>query len=81
MNYDELPSRGKVTADGEKTRKCGCKGRAYVFYDEDRKYHVECEKCGWVVAYKAPSLDIAIKMWNDMPTAVVGCEWGDYLCK
>jgi Fe2+ or Zn2+ uptake regulation protein len=70
MNYDELPSRGKVTADGEKTKNHACGGRCYVFYDENRQYHVECEKCGTLVTFKARSLDWAIKIWNDMPDAI-----------
>ena len=72
MEYDKLPSRGKATVDGEETRKCGCGGRCYVFYDEERRYRVECENCGTVVNYKTHSLDMAIKLWNDMPTALVG---------
>lgn len=72
MNYDKLPMRGKVTSDGEKTKKHGisCGGRCYVFYDENEQYHVECENCGTLVNYKARSLDLAIKRWNDMPDAI-----------
>lgn len=72
MNYDELPSRGKVTSDGEKTKNHGisCGGRCYVFYDESKQYHVECENCGTIVTFKTNSLDWAIKIWNDMPDVV-----------
>ena len=72
MNYDKLPTRGKETSDGEKTKKHGisCGGRCYVFYDEDCKYHVECENCGTLVSFKTISLDMAIKLWNDMPDAI-----------
>jgi transcription elongation factor Elf1 len=66
MDYDELPSRGKVTAFGEKTKNHKCSGKCYVFYDEDRNYHVECEHCGTVASYKTNSLDSAIEIWNDM---------------
>jgi len=68
--YEELSSRGKIASDGEETRKCNCGGRCYVFYDEDRQYHVECENCGTIVAFKTKSQDWAIKIWNDMPTAI-----------
>jgi Fe2+ or Zn2+ uptake regulation protein len=64
MNYYELPSRGKVTAEGIKTKNHACGGRCYVFYDEDMKYHVECEKCGTVAEFTARSLDGAILTWN-----------------
>ena len=64
MNYNELPSRGKSTSDGEKTRDCHCGGRCYVFYDESERYHVECERCGEVAKYKTNSADKAIKVWN-----------------
>ena len=74
MNYDQLPSRGKVTSDGEYTKPCWCSGRCYVFYDENENYHVECENCGVVVRYKTNSADWAIKMWNDMPTPLSYCE-------
>ena len=72
MIYDKLPTRGKETSDGERTKKHGasCGGRCYVFYDEDRVYHVECENCGMLVTYKTTSLDMAIKIWNDIPDAV-----------
>ena len=72
MNYNELPSRGKLTSDGEETKKHGisCGGRCYVFYDENQQYHVECENCGTIVTFKTISLDYAIKLWNDMPDAV-----------
>lgn len=72
MNYDKLPMQGKVTSDGEEAKKHGisCGGRCYVFYDEDRQYHVECEHCGTLVTYKARSLDLAIKIWNDMPDLI-----------
>jgi len=68
-DYDKLPSRGKETSDGEKTSNHHslCNGRCYVFYDEDRQYHVECERCGTLVIFKANGLDRAIKIWNDMP--------------
>jgi hypothetical protein len=72
VNYDKLPSRGKITSDGEETKRHGtsCGGRCYVFYDEDRQYHVECENCGTIVTFKTTSLDMAIKIWNDMPNVV-----------
>lgn len=72
INYDKLPSRGKEASDGEKTKNHGisCGGRCYVFYDENRWYHVECEKCGTLVKYRTNSLDLAIKIWNDMPDIV-----------
>jgi transcription elongation factor Elf1 len=72
MNYDKLPTRGKETSDGVKTKKHGitCGGRCYVFYDEDREYHVECENCGTIVTYRTTSLDRAIKIWNDIPDIV-----------
>ena len=72
INFDKLPSRGKETSDGEKAKNHGvtCGGRCYVFYDEDRQYHVECESCGVIVVYKSRSLDLAIKIWNDMPDAI-----------
>lgn len=70
IKYDKLPERGKVTSDGEHTRKCHCGGRCYVFYDEAREYRVECENCGTIVRYKAGSQDRAIKLWNDMPDAL-----------
>lgn len=73
LNYDELPNRGKIASDGEKVKNHGitaCGGRCYVFYDENRQYHVECEKCGTLITYKARSLDYAIKLWNDMPDAL-----------
>jgi hypothetical protein len=31
---------------------------------------VECEKCGTLVKYRTNSLDLAIKIWNDMPDIV-----------
>jgi len=73
MIYEKLPSRGKVTSDGEKTKNhySECGGRCYVFYDENKQYHVECEKCGTVAIYSAPSMDFAIKMWNDMPSPML----------
>lgn len=72
MDYDSLPSRGKETSDGEKTKNHGitCGGRCYVFYDEQGKYHVECEHCGWLVAFRTSSLDLAIRIWNDMPDVI-----------
>ena len=71
MNYDKLPTRGKLTSDGEKTRNCACCGRCYVFYDEDRTYRVDCEHCGMIITFKSSSQDKAIKIWNDIiPTAV-----------
>lgn len=67
INYDKLPTRGKETSDGEKTRKHGaCGGRCYVFYDENRWYRVECENCGTLKKFRADGLDLAIKAWNDM---------------
>ena len=70
MRFEDLPLRGKVTSDGEEARKCTCGGRCYVFYDEDRQYHIECENCGTVVNFTSSNLDRAIKFWNDMPTAL-----------
>jgi Fe2+ or Zn2+ uptake regulation protein len=64
MKFDALPSRGKITADGEETQKHNCGGRCYIFYDENAKYHVECETCGVVKEIKARSLDSAIRIWN-----------------
>ena len=64
MEYDKLPTRGKVTSDGDEARECDCGGRCYVFYDEGKRYHVECENCGTVATYKTVSLDAAIKAWN-----------------
>lgn len=64
-DYDKLPSRGKEASDGERTSNhSGCGGRCYVFYDEERRYRVECEKCGTVVQFKTSSQDDAIKKWN-----------------
>ncbi len=40
--------------------------------DDGRQYHVECENCGILVQYRACSLDMAIKLWNDMPDALIG---------
>lgn len=69
--YGELPSRGKVASDGEKARNCVCGGRCYVSYDEEKLYRVDCERCGILTAFRASSLDRAIKIWNDiMPTAI-----------
>jgi len=65
MVYDELPSRGKVTHNGEKTKDCKCGGRCYVFYDENRFYHVECEKCGIRASFTEKSQDNAIRLWNE----------------
>jgi hypothetical protein len=71
LNYDELPSRGKATSDGEKTKNHNaCGGPCYVHYDENRVYRVECVKCGNLVTFKASSLDLAIKIWNDMPDTI-----------
>ncbi len=71
INYNKLPTRGKITSDGEKTRNCACGGRCYVFYDEDRTYRVDCEHCGVIVTFKSSSQDKAIKIWNDIiPTAI-----------
>lgn len=72
VNYDKMPSRGKETSDGEKIKNHGisCGGRCYVHYDENRVYRVECEKCGNLVSFKTSSLDLAIKLWNDMPDAI-----------
>lgn len=74
VDYDKMPSRGKETSDGEKTKNHGisCGGRCYVHYDENRVYRVECENCGNLVSFKASSLDLAIKLWNDMPDAKGG---------
>ena len=65
MNYNELSSSGKFTSDGEQAKKCNtCDNRCYVFYDEEEKYHVECEKCGVVLRFKARNKDKAIRVWN-----------------
>ena len=65
MNYVKMPSRGKITSDGEWAKDCGCGGKAYVFYDEDATYNVECENCGTVLRLITSSLDGAIKFWNN----------------
>jgi len=72
--WEYMPSRGKMTSDGEKAKKHNsvCGGRCYVHYDENRLYRVECEKCGTLVIFKTSSLDLAIKIWNDMPDAIGG---------
>lgn len=72
VNYDKLPPRGKVTSDGQKTKNHGksCGGRCYVFYDENRRYRVECEKCGTLAKFQTNSLDLAIKIWNDMSDTI-----------
>ena len=69
MIWDEMPSRGKVTSDGEEAQRHGitCGGRCYVHYDENRWYRVECENCGDIVKFRTISQDFAIKIWNDMP--------------
>ena len=67
MNYDDLPTKGKITSDGEKIRNCHCGGRCYVSYDENQMYSVYCENGGHIVSFRTIGLDIAIKMWNDMP--------------
>lgn len=64
MDYDKLPLRGKISSSGEEVKNCSCKGSCYVFYDEDRWYHVECQNCGVICELKADSLDSAIKKWN-----------------
>jgi len=66
-NYDELPSRGKITSDGEKIANHHGQygGRCYMFYDEKGRYRVECEECGTVARFKTSSLDLAIKTWNN----------------
>jgi len=67
MDYDKMPSRGKITSYGEQTKRHGiCRGRCYVHYDENRWYRVECENCGDILKFKADSLDMAIEIWNDM---------------
>jgi PHP family Zn ribbon phosphoesterase len=70
VNYNKLPPHGKVTSDGEETRRCACGNKCYVFYDEERQYRVECEKCGEIVSFKTSSMDKAIKIWNDIPVAI-----------
>lgn len=72
INYDKLATRVKQTSDGELAKNHGitCGGRCVVFYDEDALYHVECEKCGWLVSFLTTSHDRAIKLWNDMPDAI-----------
>ncbi|MBP8037975.1 MAG: hypothetical protein KAY47_00350 [Prevotella sp.] len=66
VNYDKLPDRGKITSDGEHIakHKGGCDGRCYVFYDENTRYRVECEKCGTAARFKTYSMDNAIRTWN-----------------
>lgn len=65
INYDELNSRGKVTADWERVKDHSCGGRCWIEYDESRQYRVECEKCGTVSKVTTTSLDNAIRLWND----------------
>lgn len=72
INYDKLPTRGKITSDGEKARDCACGGRCYVFYDEDRTYRVDCERCGTIVVFKSTSQDSAIKIWNEIIPSAIG---------
>jgi len=65
--YDELPSRYKETSTGIKVRACpDCGERCYVFYDEDRKYRVECEHCDFKVEFKISSFDKAVELFNEM---------------
>ena len=71
MNYDELPSRGKMTSYWEKIRDCDCGGRAYINYDENREYSVYCEKGGYVCSFKTTSLDMAIRLWNVKSAEVI----------
>ncbi len=68
MNYDEMPTRKKEASDGEKARRCWCSGRCVFHYDENQWYRVECEHCGSIMGFRAPSHDFAIKMWNDSPS-------------
>jgi ribosomal protein L37E len=72
--WESLPSRGKVTSDGEQTKPhhSACRGRCYVHYEENGLYRVECEKCGTLVTFRTRSMDWAIKIWNDMPDAIGG---------
>jgi len=70
MNYENLPTRVKQASDGEVARLCWCSGLVAVHYDEAAVYRVECENCGTLMTFKAPSHDWAIKMWNDMPAPV-----------
>lgn len=71
-NYDDLPSRGKIASDGEKVKNHGmfCGGRIYISYEEDRWYLVHCEHCGEIVKVRTDSMDMAIKIWNDMPDMI-----------
>ena len=54
----------RITSYGVWIRDCQCGGRCCVFYDEDRQYRVECEYCGTVDKFEAPSFDEAIRIWN-----------------
>lgn len=75
MNYDELPKRGKELSTGEKLRECNnCGERCYMFYEENRKYKVECEECGEVHWFEANSLDNAMKQWNELIILQEDCE-------
>ena len=67
MNYDKLPTEA---SDGRKQKAGISCGGGVTFLDEDCKYHVECENCGTLVSFKTTSLDMAIKLWNDMPDAI-----------
>lgn len=62
--YNELPTRGKQTAEGEPVKNCSCGGRCYIDYAENRIYDVYCEDCGEKGFYHASSIDEAIRMWN-----------------
>lgn len=80
MNYEDMPTRKKEASDGEKARRCWCSGRCVVHYDENRWYRVECEHCGDIMTFRAPSYDFAIKMWNDStsPTGSDGSTKRNY---
>ena len=66
LNYDKLPTRGKITSDGEQVKNCVCGGRRYVEYEEARLYHIFCESCDLEAWKKCNSLDEAIKHFNEL---------------
>ncbi len=75
LDYDKLPKSGKETANGILLKPCEeCGGRAYVFYDEERRYRVECEGCGVEVEFRQNSLDGAILHFNLILHEKYECE-------
>jgi hypothetical protein len=75
-DYDELPTRGKILSTGEKLRECNsCGGRTYMFYDENRNYHIECEDCDETHKLIAKSLDEAMTQWNELIITCDNCEY------